>query len=194
MSRRLTILLVSLAFACSREQPAPPATASTPPPSTATTATQARAAAPAPPSYEKAVEWMRSAPRFAFVLDEQGTHATGVMSRETIGAERVEMQLAGDAWRAQAGPKGVTWSRKSGSSWKEANPPELAPRLYQRVTVAFDPQKKEGAAQLAGNENGLTHYRFTDANTGELHEVWVRADGSVARMKIGDSVALEIEP
>jgi 3-oxoacyl-[acyl-carrier protein] reductase len=26
----------------------------------------------------------------------------------------------------------VTWSRKSGSSWKEANPPELAPR---RITV-----------------------------------------------------------
>ena len=66
---------------------------------------------------------------------------------------------------------------------------DLVARLQQRVTLAFDPQKKEGAPQLV--EAG--HYRFTNANTGEIHDVWVSPDNRITRMTIGDSFELKIE-
>ena len=67
--------------------------------------------------------------------------------------------------------------------------PAFGKRVYQRVTLAFDPQKKEGAAQLV--EPG--HYRFTNAKHSEVHDVWVTDGSRVQRMKIGDAVELRIE-
>ena len=48
---------------------------------------------------------------------------------------------------------------------------------------------------LVSSDGDTNLYRFTDANTGEVHEVWVRkTDASIARMKIGSTVELTFEP
>lgn len=169
------------AMACSRETPAPSETTTT--------------AAPPPPaiaakpvtggSYDEAMLWFRSAPAFRFAIDEAGVHAEGELTRKNIGMESIQFRANGERWRASAGLQGVTWERDG----KPADPPAYGNRLYQRVTLAFDPQKKEGAPQLV--EAG--HYRFTNANTGEIHDVWVSPDNRITRMTIGDSFELKIE-
>ncbi|MDQ3283443.1 MAG: hypothetical protein M3Q69_18745 [Acidobacteriota bacterium] len=140
------------------------------------------------------MNWFRSAPAFSFVLEEGGVRAEGTMQRKTIGAETVTFRANGEEWRASAGANGVAWEKKSGGRWSAADAPPFGNRVYQRVTLAFDPQKKEGSAQLAGTEGASNHYRFTDANSGNVHDVWVaQSDGHVERMKIGESVVLTIE-
>lgn len=180
-------------IACSRETPAPQETA-TARPATADPAAVSTAAG-TPPSvnrgtYEEAMVWFRSNPGFRFVLTEGGVRAEGELQRETVGAEVISVRANGEEWRAEAGPKGVTWKRGGA----EAPAPAWGSRLYQRVTVAFDPQKVEGDAQLVPGEAGVNHYRFTNANTGEVHDVWVDpADAHIRRMKIGDAVEMTIE-
>lgn len=138
--------------------------------------------------------WLRSAPAFHFVIDEGDVHAEGDLTRRTLGSEAVRIRANAEEWRATAGPRGVTWERRKGSSWTSAPAPAYGNRIYQRVTLAFDPQKKEGSAQLVANEGTANHYRFTNANTGEVHEVWVSvADGYVERMKIGDAFEMQLK-
>ena len=68
------------------------------------------------------------------------------------------------------------------------------------MTVAFDPQKVEPEALLLASESlggeVCQHYRFTNANTMEVHDVWIRRrDGSIARVSITskrESVTLSI--
>ena len=63
------------------------------------------------------------------------------------------------------------------------------------MTLAIDPQKKEGVPLLVSSEGDVNLYRFTDANSGDVHEVTVRkSDASVARIKIGEKVDLTIAP
>ena len=173
-----------LAMACSRETPVPSETTTTAPPAPATVAKPAATPATGG-AYDEAVLWFRSAPAFRFVIDEAGVHAEGNLTRKTIGMESVRFRANGEEWRATAGPQGVAWERGG----KAADAPAFGNRLYQRVTLAFDPQKKEGTAQLV--EAG--HYRFTNANTGEVHDVWVTRDNRISRMKIGDAFELRIE-
>jgi len=182
---RLFVFSLLFVIACSKETPAPP-------PAPAGPKVTATAAAPEPArvasraaSYEEAVIWFRSTPAFRFAITEGGVRGEGEMRRKTVGAEVVTVKVNGEEWRAEAGPKGVTWTRNGAA----AETPEWGNRLYQRVTVAFDPQKVEGTAQLVDD-----HYRFTNANSGELHEVWVAPDGHIERMTIGSSVDLKIEP
>ena len=191
------------ALACSRETPLPPATATTPsktaPPAVATTSTTTSTTpAPVPASakagsYDEAVLWLRSAPAFHFVLDEGGVHAEGDLTRRTIGSETVHLRANGEEWRATAGARGVAWEQRKGNTWAAAGAPPYGNRIYQRVTLAFDPQKKEGNAQLVATEGAANHYRFTNANTGDVHDVWVNAkDGHVERMKIGDAFEMKV--
>lgn len=153
---------------------------------------------PAPPAtgtYDKALIWLRTAKTFAFVLDEAGVHAEGRMRRETVGAETVDVKVNGEEWRAKSGAQGVTWERRGGGKWSAAAAPVWGNRVFQRVTLAFDPQKKEGTAQLAGSEGTANHYRFTNANTGEVHDVWVaQSDNHVERIKIGNAFEMKITP
>lgn len=190
-----TILLT--AIACSRETATPPpATTTTAPPAVATTS-----AAPTPTpaaantgSYDEAMLWLRSAPAFHFVIDEGAVHAEGDLTRRTIGNEAVHIRANGEEWRATAGKRGVSWERRNGSSWTNASAPAYGNRIYQRVTLAFDPQKKEGSAQLVATEGTANHYRFTNANSGEVHEVWVNVkDGHVERVKIGDAFEMKLK-
>jgi hypothetical protein len=197
---RLLVFLL-LFVACSRESAAPQPPDPTPPRDLQQTATAPPAAVeptPVPPSegtYDQAITWLRATPGFAFVLDEGEVHAEGRMRRATVGAESIEFKANGEEWRAKSGAQGVTWERRSGGKWSVTAAPLYGNRLFQRVTLAFDPQKKEGAAQLAGSGGTSNHYRFTNANSGEVHEVWVaKSDSHVERIKIGDSFDMQITP
>ena len=190
--RRFVLVFVALSLACSPETPAPPPPAETtgttpaPPAVTATRVPELQKG-----TYDEALLWLRSAPRFRFVLDEGEVHAEGEMSRKTPGAEQVRFRAEDHAWEAKASPQGVVWTKDG----KPSEPPTYGGRLYQRVTLAFDPQKKEGVPMLVSSDGDTNLYRFTDANTGEVHEVWVRkTDASIARMKIGSTVELTFEP
>ena len=191
--RRFVLVFVALALACSRETPAPPS----PQPATETAAaqppvvTETRVPELQKGTYDEALLWLRSAPRFRFTVDEGGVHAEGEMTRKTPGAEKVRFRANGEEWQAEATAQGVVWKRAG----KPADPPAYGGRLYQRVTLAFDPQKKEGVPLLVSTEGDTNLYRFTDANTGEVHEVSVRkADSSIARIRIGEGVELTFAP
>lgn len=191
-----TIFLTALLLAaCSREAPAPATATSA---STATTVT----ATTSPPvtsqhvdaSYESAMDWLRATPGFRFTIRDGDVEGEGEMQRETIGAERVIFRSGGTEWRASSGAQGVVWERRGANGWS-AESPEFGNRIYQRVTLAFDPQKKEGTAQLAGSDATSNHYRFTNANSGEIHDVWVsRVDGHVERITIGSDVDVRFTP
>lgn len=173
------IVILVLLAACSREKPST-ATATFEPVATSTT----RAEAPASSiSYADAITWLGSTRGFHFVLRDGDIRAEGDMVRPTIGAERMRARIGANEWIAAAGPTGVVWYRDG----KPAEPPPSASRIWQRVTIAFDPQKKEGEAQLAGPDR----YRFTNANSGEVHDVWL-SGGRVSRMTIGESMELTI--
>lgn len=191
--RRFVLVFVALVLACSPEAPAPPP----PSPATDTVTTQAPAvtATSVPQlqrgTYDEALLWLRSAPRFAFTIVDGDLRAEGGMTRKTPGAEKVKFRAKGDQWEAEAQPQGIVWKRNG----KPADPPEFGNRVYQRVTLAIDPQKKEGVPMLVSTEGETNLYRFTDANSGEIHEVSVRkSDSSVARMKIGDKVEITFAP
>ena len=194
--RRLAFTTLALALACSRETPAPPATETAPSTSTTTTSAAPVQTTTSIPqlqkgTYDEAMLWLRSAPKFAFVVDEGGVHAEGTMTRATPGAERVTFRANGEEWTAEATAQGVTWKRGG----KPADAPEYGGRLYQRVTLAFDPQKKEGVPLLVSTDGPSNLYRFTNANTGDVHEVWVRkSDSSIERMKIGTTAEITFAP
>jgi hypothetical protein len=191
--RRFVLVFVALALACSREEPARTATA--PPAETVTTqpppVTETRVPELQKGTYDEALLWMRSTPRFSFTLTEGDVRAEGEMTRRTIGAEKVRFRANGETWEAEATPQGIVWKRGG----KTADAPVFGNRVYQRVTLAVDPQKKEGVPLLVSSEGDVNLYRFTDANSGDVHEVTVRkSDARIARMKIGEKVDLTIAP
>lgn len=191
--RRLVFTCLALTLACSRETPSPEAPSRPPATQPATSAPPSASATPQlqKGTYDEALLWLRSTPRFRFVVDEGGVHAEGEMNRTTPGMERVRFRANGEEWEAAASPQGVLWKRGG----KPADPPVYGVRLYQRVTVAFDPQKKEGVPMLVSTDGPSNLYRFTNANTGEVHEVWVRRnDASLERIRIGKSVEMRFEP
>ena len=177
-------LLLVFALACSREQET--AQQAPPPPSAAPQIAQVSTAAtePAAPRYEEAVRWFRSTPGFHFVVEEDGVRAEGDMTRANIGVEEIRVTVNGEEWTAKTGAKGVIW-QKAG---KETAPPAWGSRLFQRVTVAFDPQKTEGDAQVVEPR----HFRFTDANSGAVHDVWVDEAGHIAKLTIGRSFSMTL--
>ena len=195
--RNFLAAVVVIAAACSRETPVPDTATTTTiaPPPAASSAAPAVISTRTGGTYDGAMTWLRSTPAFAFTIEEGGVRAEGSMIRSTVGAEIVEFQSGGEQWRGTAGVQGVTWEKKNGSAWGTATPPSWANRLYQRVTVVFDPQKKEGDAQLVETNAATKHYRFTNANTGEQHDVIVSlADDSVQRITITGVMDLQIRP
>ncbi|HVG24735.1 MAG TPA: hypothetical protein VND45_11315 [Thermoanaerobaculia bacterium] len=195
--RRFVLVFVALGLACSRDE--------TPAPTTTTTADTTATTATTPPpavtqttvpelqkgTYDEALLWMRSAKHFRFTLRDGSVHAEGEMSRKTPGAEQVRFTVNDERWEAAAGPQGVAWKRGG----KPSDPPPYGSRLYQRVTLPFDPAKKEGVPLLVTSEGDANLYRFTDANSGKVHEVSVRkSDSSIAKIRIGDDVELTFAP
>jgi hypothetical protein len=193
--RRFMFVTIALAFSCSRETPAPPAT---PAPTTTTAAPTTETTATRVPelekgTYDEALLWFRSNKGFHFVLDDQGVHAEGDLTRKTPGTEKIQLTVDGRLWRAETSAKGVTWSGRVGTGYRAMDAPEWGARIYQRVTLPFDPQKKEGVPLRVSAEGATNLYQFTDANTGETHQWWVRkSDAAVERIKIGEKVDLKI--
>jgi hypothetical protein len=176
------LFVALLAVACTRETPAPSKEDVTP-----VTTTTSAVKAPPPQraaNYGDAVTWFRSTPGFHFTIEEAGVRAEGDMVRETVGAERVRMTVNGEEWIAEAGAKGVVWKRGG----QEAAAPEWGNRIWQRATIAFDPEKREGQAALI--EPG--HFRFTDANSGAVHDVWVNDANQISKITIGNAMTMTL--
>jgi hypothetical protein len=208
-SRRLLVILL-LFVACGRETRDESARTmtlpSSPPPARTSTRAQpppvaTRAAATSTPqrcagdgSYEQALDCFHISAGFRFVLtDKDGFRAEGTMTRPTPGLERVELTADGAKWVGEAKKAGVVWSRNGAH---QQSPPEFTNRVWQRTTMVLDPQKKEGKAQLAGEETiggeDCNHVHFTNANNGDANDVWVsRRDGHVVKWSAGAST-LEI--
>lgn len=186
--RRLLSIVVLVAVACAKKETPVPASQTEPPPRPA----PVTSAAPPVQGYGAGLSWLAATPGFDFELDDHGLHAEGTMLRKTIGAESVLFRTASGDWRASAGRNGVAWERRQGAAWTPAEAPEWGNRLYQRLTIAIDPQKKEGEAALIDTEGGTSHYRFTDANSGEVHDVWLDEEGRIERMTIGPDFSLSI--
>ena len=192
--RRFVLVFVALALACSPEAPAPPSTPAVSTDSVATTSpavTETRIPELQKGTYDEGLLWLRSAQQFRFTVDEAGVRAEGEMTRKTPGAERVRFRANGEEWEASAMSQGIVWKRGG----KSSAPPEFGNRLYQRVTLAIDPQKKEGVPLLVSTEGDVNLYRFTDANSGDVHEVSIRkSDSSVAKIRIGDKAEITFAP
>jgi hypothetical protein len=144
-------------------------------------------------TYAMAVSCFRETAGFRFVMQQQSdppTSATGDMARPSPGLEKVRFALHGTGatdgdWLAQTTARGVAWFHRAGS-WKSAQEPAIADRIFQQMTLWVDPQKREPAPLFAGNDSiegiDCNHYRFTNANSGDTHDVWVsRVDGHLVR-------------
>lgn len=113
----------------------------------------------------------------------------GDLTRPRPGQERLALHLRSGSdrgeWRAEVQPSGVVWTRDG--KRVAAVPAELA-KLYERMTIFPDPQKKEGSARLAGREGDAIRYDFTDVNTGQRYSVWVSSsDGRIIKLTIDQS-------
>lgn len=129
-------------------------------------------------SYEQAVECFRMSSGFRFRVVSPALAAHGTLQRPRIGEERVTI----GEWAAETKPGGIVWTRGG----KPAAPSPELERLYQRLTLWLDPQKKEGSPQLVDAKGDANHYRFTDANSGEAYDVLVaKADGRIVDVRVG---------
>lgn len=127
----------------------------------------------------KAVDWVRSAPGFHFEVTIGDVTASGDLQRARVGEERVRFKAKGEEWAAERHLKGVSWSR---NGKPDANEPAYADRIYQWMTLFPDPEKSP--LQVVGVEGDATHIRFTNLNTNETHDVWVRnADNHLLRLE-----------
>jgi len=200
VKRCIVLIVVLMSAACGREEPEPTATFPKNPPHRTPSVSTAPLATPSAPrgpsrstpqkcagdgSYEQALDCFRISSGFHFTLAD----ANGEMTRQTPGMERVSFKANGATWTGEAKPAGVVWSR---DGKHEMSPPDITNRVWQRTTMVLDPQKKEGTAQLAGVEpiagEPCNHYHFTNANSGEVNDVWVsKTDGRIVKWTAGKS-------
>jgi hypothetical protein len=204
--KRFIVIVALVCAACGREEREPSTTMPNNPPPVRTSSTAApvteSAATPivthrgpnrstpqkcaGDGSYEQALDCFRMTAGFKFTLPD----AKGEMSRPTPGLERVSFKAADGAhWIGEAKKTGVVWSR---DGKHELSAPDITNKVWQRTTMVLDPQKKEGAAQLAGVETiageSCNHYHFTNANSGEANDVWVSTkDGRIVKWTAGPS-------
>ena len=205
--KRLIVIVALVCAACGREEREPSTTMpNTPPPvRTSSTAAPPTESAATPivthrgpnrstpqkcagdGSYEQALDCFRMTSGFHFTLPD----AKGEMTRSTPGLERVSFKTADGAhWIGESKKTGVVWSR---DGKHEMSTPDITNKVWQRTTMVLDPQKKEGAAQLAGVEpiagEQCNHYHFTNANSGEANDVWVSTkDGRIVKWTAGASI------
>jgi hypothetical protein len=129
-------------------------------------------------SYEQAVECFRMSSGFRFRVTSPALTGDGMLQRPRIGEETMTV---GD-WAAESKHGAIVWTKGG----KPATPAPELERLYQRLTIYLDPQKKEGTPQLADAGGNANHYHFTDANSGEVYDVYVaKDDGRIVRLRAG---------
>lgn len=184
--RRFTVVaIVCLIVACAREQPEERKTV---PATTGAPVNVPGPLAPAIGTYEQAMDWMRTTRGFHFVLRDGDVRAEGDMVRDAPRAETIRVRMADADWIATVKPNGILWYRAEGDAWKPAPAPVDGPRVYQRVTLALDPQKVEGEARYVKTDGDLNEWRFTNAITREVHHLWIDPRGNtIARVLIESS-------
>jgi hypothetical protein len=189
--RRIAVVAVLAAFAaCRRETARPPAA----PPATRTAppAVSRQPSAPEPPkvslkstpqkcagdgSYAAAVDCIRMAASLRFHSSE----GDGEMTRRTSGAERLRVHEYDGDWMAEAQRSGIVWTH---DGKRMTDVPQKLAKLWERLTIFPDPQKKEGAPMLS-MEGNVRRYDFTDANTGDRYRVWVAPDdGHITKLQV----------
>ena len=129
-------------------------------------------------SYEQAVECFRMSSGFRFRVTSPALTAAGMLQRPRIGEETLTV----GEWTAESKHGAIVWTKGR----KPATPAPDLERLYQRLTIYLDPQKKEGTPQLVDADAKANHYHFTDANSGEAYDVYVaKDDGRIVRFRAG---------
>ena len=204
MRRALFGFLVVLAAACGGRESKQPTSTNEAPPARPPVAATPVTPPSAPPkahltpqhcngdgSYPIAIDCFRQTAGFHFVITDGAARAEGDMARAAVGAESVRFTLTGSGandgrWLGLSKGTTISWSRDGKAITAE---PPIADTVYQRTTLSFDPQKKEKDAQPAGTEmvDGVdcNHVRFTDANNGDVHDVWIsRATGDLVKTRI----------
>jgi hypothetical protein len=117
----------------------------------------------------------------ATTLRFHSSEGDGEMTRKTPGAERLAVREYDGEWIAEVKPSGIVWTH-DGKHATEV-PPALE-KLYQRLAIFPDPQKKEGSPKLS-MEGNVKRYDFTDANNGDRYSVWVAPDdGRITKMQV----------
>jgi hypothetical protein len=179
VNRRWLFVLV-LVFACTRrEKPADqPALTGAPP----SPPLQVSKPADSPVSYEGTINRFRTSPAFHFTYND----GTGSLKRPRQGMEELTLDIARGPdrgkWTASVKPNGVIWT-KDGKH--ESDVPLSLQRLFQRLTIFPDPQKKEGVAQPTPGG-----FQFTDANGGDRYALET-SSGKIVRITINDlSIAI----
>jgi hypothetical protein len=187
MRRAVVVLALSVAVACQREKPVvsrrpavsrQPSAVSRPTPhepARPSKSTPSRCAGDG--SYGAAVECIRIAAALKF----KSSDGDGEMTRPTSGAERLVVHAKDGEWIAESKRSGIVWTHDG----RPANEvPQKLAKLWERLTIFPDPQKKEGAPKLS-MEGEVRRYDFTDANTGDRYSVWVSpADGHITKLQV----------
>jgi hypothetical protein len=186
MRRLLVVLLLTVVVACRREQPAKPPAVIRHPASVIRRATPVEAAGSLKStpqhcggdgSYAAAVDCIR----IASALHFKSSDGAGDMIRKTPGAEVLIVNTGDGEWKGEAKATGIVWTH-DGKAVKDV--PRKLEKLWERLTVFPDPQKKEGTPNLS-MEGSVRRYDFTDANTGDRYSVWVAPeDGHITKMQV----------
>jgi hypothetical protein len=189
MRRVVFVLALASAVACQREQREKPLPVTRHPSSV--TRQPVSPAVPRPSlkstprhcagdgSYNAAVECIR----IAAALHFKSTDGAGDMIRTTPGAERLVVDTSDGHWVAEAKRTGIIWTH-NGNAVKDV--PRKLEKLWERLTIFPDPQKKEGKPLLS-MEGTVRRYDFTDANTGDRYSVWVApGDGHITKLRVND--------
>lgn len=189
MRRGFFVLAVVFAVACQREKPEKPVSGIRHPGSGETR----KAVTPAPKaplrstpqhcagdgSYVAAVDCIRIAAELHF----KSSDGAGSMIRKTPGAERLVLDGNDGEWIGEAKRTGIVWTH-DGKAVKDV--PQKVEKLWERLTVFPDPQKKEGTPALS-MEGNVRRYDFTDVNSGARYSVWVAPDdGHITKLRVND--------
>lgn len=188
MRRAFIVIALASAVACQREQPVKPKPAAPRPPSAVSPHPSAVAKPPqrstpqhcaGDGSYAAAVDCVRMASELHF----KSSDGAGDMIRKTLGAERMVLDGSDGEWVAEAQRTGVVWTH-NGKPVKDV--PQKLAKLWERLTIFPDPQKKEGKPALT-MEGNVRRYDFTDVNTGDRYSVWVAPDdGHITKLRVND--------
>lgn len=130
-------------------------------------------------SYDAAVDCIRIAAALRF----KSSDGAGQMIRKSPGTEKMILDGNDGHWVAEAQRTGIVWTH-DGKTVKDV--PRKLEKLWERLTLFPDPQKKEGKPVLA-MEGDVRRYDFTDANTGDRYSVWVASeDGHITKLRVND--------
>ena len=187
MRRVVVVLALAAVVACQREKPVNPSPVTRQPsPVSTQPASAPKAALKSTPqhcagdgSYAAAVDCIR----IAAVLRFKSSDGAGDMIRKTPGTERLVVNGNDGEWIGEAKRTGVVWMH-NGKAVKDV--PQKLEKLWERLTLFPDPQKKEGTPALS-MEGNVRRYDFTDANTGDRYSVWVAPDdGHITKLRVND--------